>query len=192
MMTKTRLTRWNMKAWALNWLNSFFPTQIVLNASIEVKAINPVKNDGKLWGWRGRFFSRSIQSAGRGNGSYRHAWPTRQNGEATMGITKSTVKVGQKPTKEQLKQIKELAKKPIHYTVDCPESTPEALAEFAAIARTLRKRKPKPMVALRVESDALEKYKALGEGYTGIMADVLNYVANNPELLSRASGLTVT
>jgi hypothetical protein len=45
------------------------------------------------------------------------------------------VKVGQKPTKEQLRQIREIAKKPIHYTEDCPESTPEALAEFTAMAR---------------------------------------------------------
>ena len=102
-----------------------------------------------------------------------------------MGITKSTVKVGQKPTKEQLKQIREIAKRPIHYTEDCPESTPEALAEFARLARARRKRKVKPMVALRVESEALEKYKTLGSGYTGIMADVLNYVANNPEILSK-------
>ena len=102
-----------------------------------------------------------------------------------MGITRSTVKVGQKPTKEQLKQIREIAKRPIHYTEDCPESTPEALAEFAAMARAKRKKKVKPMVALRVESEALEKYKALGNGYTGIMADVLNYVAHNPELLSK-------
>ena len=29
------------------------------------------------------------------------------------------------------------------------------------------------------------KYKALGRGYTGIMADVLNYVADNPEILSK-------
>jgi uncharacterized protein (DUF4415 family) len=107
-----------------------------------------------------------------------------------MGITRSTVRVGQKPTKEQLKQIREIAKKPIHYTEDCPESTPEALAEFAAMARVRRQRKTKPMVSLRVEPDTLEKYKALGAGYTGIMADVLNYVANNPEILSRASGAT--
>jgi uncharacterized protein (DUF4415 family) len=44
------------------------------------------------------------------------------------------------------------------------------------------------MVALRVEPEALEKYKALGSGYTGIMADVLNYVADNPEILSKARG----
>ena len=52
-----------------------------------------------------------------------------------MGITKSTVKVGQKPTKEQLKQIREIAKQPVHYT--------------------------------------------------SIMADVPNYVADNPEILSK-------
>jgi uncharacterized protein (DUF4415 family) len=109
-----------------------------------------------------------------------------------MGITRSTVKVGQKPTKEQLKQIREIAKKPIHYTEDCPESTPEALAEFAAMARSRRQRKTKPLVALRVESEALQKYKSLGNGYTGIMSDVLNYVANNPEILSRAYGATAS
>jgi uncharacterized protein (DUF4415 family) len=109
-----------------------------------------------------------------------------------MGITKSTVWVGQKPTKEQLKRIKEISKKPIHYTEDCPESTPEALAEFAAMARARRKRKVKPMVALRVEPEALEKYKSLGDGYTGIMADVLNYVAENPDILSMASGTKTT
>ena len=105
-----------------------------------------------------------------------------------MGVTRSTVRVGQKSTKEQLKQIWEIAKKPIHYTKDCPESTPEPLAEFATIARVRQQRKTKPLVALRVESEALEKYKVFGDGYTGIMAVVLNYVADNPDILSRASG----
>jgi len=58
------------------------------------------------------------------------------------------------------------------------------------LARAQRKRKTKPTVSLRLEPDALEKYKALGNGYTGIMADVLNYVANNPETLSKVSGVT--
>ena len=61
------------------------------------------------------------------------------------------VRVGQKPTKEQLKQIREIAKKPIRYTEDCPESTPEALAEFSVLARTRRQRKLKPIAALRIE-----------------------------------------
>ena len=41
------------------------------------------------------------------------------------------------------------------------------------------------MVALRVKPEVLSKYKLLGRGYTGIMADVLNYVADNPEILAK-------
>jgi len=43
-------------------------------------------------------------------------------------------------------------------------------------------------VALRVKPDVLTKYKALGRGYTGIMADVLDYVADNPDVLRAAAG----
>jgi hypothetical protein len=32
-----------------------------------------------------------------------------------MGIARSTVRIGQNPTKEQLKQIRKIAKKPINY-----------------------------------------------------------------------------
>jgi len=54
-------------------------------------------------------------------------------------------------------ELKEAAKHPIVYTDDCPESTP----------------------------DVLEKYKSLGNGYTGIMADVLKLAADNPEILRK-------
>ena len=106
----------------------------------------------------------------------------------------STMKVGQKIPKEVLKlagqQVREARKMPRVYDPDCPPSSPEALAEFAAMARELRKsrRNPSPVVALRVKPDALSAYKALGKGYTGIMADVLNYVAENPEILAKAYG----
>jgi uncharacterized protein (DUF4415 family) len=115
-----------------------------------------------------------------------------------MVIIKSTIRVGQKIPKEILKlakeQVREARKAPPVYDPDCPPSTPEALAEFAAMARELRKNKrnPSPVVALRVKPDALSKYKALGKGYTGIMADVLNYVADNPEILSMASRSAVS
>ena len=110
-----------------------------------------------------------------------------------MGTIKSTVRVGQKIPKEILKlakeQVKEARKAPKVYDPECPSSTPEALAEFAAMARELRenRRNPSPVVTLRVKPDVLSKYKALGKGYTSIMADVLNYVADNPEILSRVT-----
>jgi uncharacterized protein (DUF4415 family) len=109
-----------------------------------------------------------------------------------MGMTTVTVKAGQKPTREELKRAKkeyrEAAKLPPVYDPECPPSTPEALAEFAAMARERRKnqRTPLPIVALRIKPDVLAKYKALGRGYSGIMADVLAFAADNPEILSRA------
>ncbi|MDR2103083.1 MAG: BrnA antitoxin family protein [Treponema sp.] len=108
-----------------------------------------------------------------------------------MAQTTVILKAGQKPTKEELQRAKreyrEAKKRPPIYDPECPPSTPEALAEFAAMARELRKnrRNPAPVVALRLKPDVLAKYKALGKGYTGIMTDVLNYVADNPEILSK-------
>ena len=111
-----------------------------------------------------------------------------------MGTIVSIIRVGQKPTKEERKRMKEeiraARKLPPVYDPECPPSTPEALAEFAAMARELRKnrRNPAPVVALRLMPDVLAKYKALGKGYTSIMADVLNYAVNNPEILSKVHG----
>ena len=102
-----------------------------------------------------------------------------------MGITRSTVWVGQKPPKEAIKEAKKAARKPINYTEDAPRSTPEALAEFAALRAAQRKKDARPVVALRIQPEVLEKYKALGRGYSGIMADVLKFVADNPEILSK-------
>jgi len=107
-----------------------------------------------------------------------------------MAMTTITVRAGQKPTKEQKKEIRAAARAPIVFTPDCPESTPEALAEFAKMARELRQSKKvtKPAVTLRISSSCLSKYKSLGKGYTGIMSDVLDYVAENPEILAKARG----
>ena len=109
-----------------------------------------------------------------------------------MAISKSTVKVGQKPTREELRRIqaelREAEKRPIVYTDDCPKSTPEALREFAMLRAELNRNLRRQAVTIRLVPDCLTKYKALGKGYTGIMADVLNYAANNPEILTRAAG----
>ena len=108
-----------------------------------------------------------------------------------MGTTISTIRVGQKPNKEERKRIRQevrAAKKmPPVYDPDCPPSAPEALAEFASIARERKRTKhpPLPIVAIRIQPDVLKKYKALGRGYSGIMADVLKVAADNPDILGR-------
>ena len=107
-----------------------------------------------------------------------------------MAMTRITLEDGQKPTKAQLKEIREAARRTEVYDPDGPPSSPEALAEFAAKARELRQRlrSSKPSVTIRINASSLSKYKSLGKGYTGIMADVLDYVADNPEILSKVHG----
>lgn len=106
-----------------------------------------------------------------------------------MAIITSTVKAGQKPTKAEMARIRaelrEAAKRPVVYDTDSPELPPEALREFAFMAAERNRQQRRKAVTIRVVPDCLSKYKALGKGYTGIMADVLNYVVDNPELLKR-------
>jgi uncharacterized protein (DUF4415 family) len=106
-----------------------------------------------------------------------------------MGIIKSTVKVGQKPSREEMKRIraelKEAAKHPIVFTDDCPKSTPEALKEFAMQRAEMNRQKRRQAVTIRIQPDVLDKYKNLGRGYSGIMADVLKLAVDNPDILNR-------
>jgi len=104
-----------------------------------------------------------------------------------MGIIRSTVRVGQKPPKEVIKAAKKAARGPINYTDDCPPSSPEALKEFAHLAAERNRRKKKQSITIRVAPDILESYKSMGEGYTGVMAEVLKYAVNNPGILTEAT-----
>jgi len=103
-----------------------------------------------------------------------------------MAIIRSTVQIGTKPPKEVLKAARKAAKYPIVYTEDCPPSSPEALREFAQLAAERDRRKKKKSVTIRIAQDVLENYKTMGNGYTGIMADVLRYAINNPNILNEA------
>jgi len=111
-----------------------------------------------------------------------------------MAITIPTAKVGQKPSKEEMKRIRaelrEASKRPVAYDPDCPPSTPEALREFAMQRAEMNRRKRRQAVTIRIQPEVLEKYKALGRGYSGIMADVLKLAVDNPEMLSQVSEAT--
>ena len=104
-----------------------------------------------------------------------------------MGIIKSTVVVGQKPPKDVIKRLKKIARQPINYTADCPRSSPEALKEFAQLAAERNRRKKKKSITIRVTPDVLDSYKTMGNGYTAIMSDVLQYAINNPAVLAEAT-----
>jgi hypothetical protein len=64
-----------------------------------------------------------------------------------MAIITLTVPVGTKPPADVIKRIEEAAQYPIVFTEDCPESTPEALKEFAQLAAARDQRTKKQAVA---------------------------------------------
>ena len=107
-------------------------------------------------------------------------------------MTTITLKAGQKPTKEELaraaREYEEALKHEPVFDDDSPESTPEILSEFASMARALRhkQRNAKRSISVRLSPECIAQYKALGKGYTGIMADVLSLAAKDPNILRKA------
>ena len=101
-------------------------------------------------------------------------------------IVKAKVIEGQKPTKEQIKEIKAAASRPFVPDEDAPELTLEQYAEMAEIARQQRKKRAKTVIAIRISPNTLEKAKATGKGYTGFLSRLLDNAINDPELVSRS------
>jgi uncharacterized protein (DUF4415 family) len=118
-----------------------------------------------------------------------------------MAATKRVIKTGITIRIEILEQARredrEARKHPIVYDEDCPKLTPEQLAEFKPVGMTWeernklmaerRARKNKRQISIRVSADCLDTYKALGRGYTAVMADVLAFAAVHPDILKQAS-----
>ena len=102
-----------------------------------------------------------------------------------MAISKMTVKVGQKPTKEQKQRIREAMKRPIVYDDDAPELTDEQYKAFAIVAEQQRKGRKKELASIRLSHDTLEKAKMLGRGYTGVLSRLLTMALDNPDMVRK-------
>ena len=95
-------------------------------------------------------------------------------------MVKETLRVGQKLTKAQLKEIMVAEKMPITYTDDAPRLTQKELAQFKQVNAEGRKKIP---CTLRITKKSLEWWKSLGEGYTSAMARMLEDAQNHPDIL---------
>ena len=102
-----------------------------------------------------------------------------------MAIVASVLYGNEKPTKEQIEEIRQAAKKPIVYDEDCPPLTKEQLKEFARIAKEQRKLRKKQVVAIRLSPETAEKVKALGKGYSSVLSRIIDEAFRNPELLHK-------
>lgn len=65
---------------------------------------------------------------------------------------------------------------------DCPACSYEELARMLAAKRDSEKTR---IVSIRLNEETLAKMKSLGKGYTGVMSRVIEYAANNPEILKK-------
>jgi len=97
-------------------------------------------------------------------------------------MVKETLRAGQKPTKEQIKEIRAAEKRAITYTDDAPRLTSKELAEFKKINAESRKKIP---CTLRLSKNSLEWWKSLGEGYTAAMARMLENAQNYPDIIRK-------
>ncbi|MDR1803190.1 MAG: hypothetical protein LBQ94_06235 [Treponema sp.] len=100
-----------------------------------------------------------------------------------MGRITNKLNPGEKPTDEQLKRIEAAAEMPVFADEDSPVYSPEQLAHLYSESKRLAK---KQTVGIRLTQKTIEQYKLLGKGYTGIMAAVLDYAINHPNVLKEA------
>ena len=98
-------------------------------------------------------------------------------------IITSRLKPGDKPTKDQIKRIKQAANISVVSDNDSPVYTSKQLAHLYLESKQFYK---KHTVGIRLNQKTLEQYKDLGKGYTTIMAAVLDYAINHPEILKKA------
>ena len=101
-------------------------------------------------------------------------------------IVRTVIKPEQQPTEAQIREIESAALKPVVPDEDAPELTLEQYAEMAAIAKNRRSQKVKPVIALRISPETLDKAKATGKGYTGFLSRLLDNAINDPQLVSKS------
>ena len=101
-------------------------------------------------------------------------------------IVRTVIHAGQPPTEAQIREIELAASRPVVPDEDAPELTLEQYAEMAEIARNRRSQRVKPVVALRISPETLEKAKATGKGYTGFLSRLLDNAINDPQMVSKS------
>ncbi|MGN0513106.1 MAG: BrnA antitoxin family protein [Lachnospiraceae bacterium] len=88
-------------------------------------------------------------------------------------------------TEEEKSMIENAANMPILYDDDSPETTPEMLLAFRQAAEEKRKQRRKNVISIRVSNNTLEKAKALGSGYSGVLARMIDFCLNDPEIIKK-------
>ena len=101
-------------------------------------------------------------------------------------IVRTVIHAGQQPTEAQIREIERAAALPVVPDEDAPELTSEQYAELAELAKRRRAGRVKPVVALRISPETLEKARATGKGYTGFLSRLLDNAINDPQMVAKS------
>ena len=101
-------------------------------------------------------------------------------------IVKKNVRVGQKPNKEQLSEVKKASLNDIVFDEESPEISYEEMLEMVKAAKKRKGEQKKEIVTLRLSTSALRKAKATGKGYTGFLGRLVENALNDKDLVARS------
>ena len=106
-------------------------------------------------------------------------------GEPLVGITDR--EESQMVIRRQIPQPQAEPKTAVVVDIDkeAPKMTAEQYEEFAAIAEQKREERKKQVLTLRVSPTTMNKAKALGKGYTGILSRLLELALDDPDMVRK-------
>ena len=93
------------------------------------------------------------------------------------------IAITKEPTPAQVEMLRKAAAMPLPADAEYPEFSEEELREFKKISNQRRTERQKPMVSLRISTQALDKARSLGSGYTAVLSRILEYTLNDPDTL---------
>ncbi|MBR2842868.1 MAG: BrnA antitoxin family protein [Lachnospiraceae bacterium] len=102
-----------------------------------------------------------------------------------MAIRKYVLRPEQQLTEEQILMVKAAAKRSVAQDEDNPELTDEQLASLRRVHESRRVDRRRQNVTLRLTPQTIQKAKALGKGYSGILSRIIESVLNDPSALSK-------
>ena len=90
---------------------------------------------------------------------------------------------GQEPTKEQIQEIREAAKRTPVYDEDAPELSLEQMRRYRKAAID---KKAKAMVTLELSKENMDKAYSFGEEYKAVLSRLLELAMNDSDLVRKA------
>ena len=102
-----------------------------------------------------------------------------------MATIRKKINVSAELTAEQLEMLKAAEAAPSVFDEDNPPLSAEELAQFRRVSDLIKEENAnnrKQNVTLRLSPRTINKAKALGKGYTSVLARIIEKALDNPEL----------